>query len=79
MLQFTPTVVNIIFQRQFILQESDAYCIDARHYGNFARFINHSCSPNLIPIRIFIDHQDLRFPRIALFANRDIHQDEELR
>ncbi|KAJ8679786.1 hypothetical protein QAD02_015573 [Eretmocerus hayati] len=59
-------------------RDGETYCIDARRYGNIARFINHSCSPNLLPVRVFIDHQDLRFPRIAFFANRDIDVDEEL-
>ncbi|XP_014206888.2 histone-lysine N-methyltransferase EHMT2 [Copidosoma floridanum] len=59
-------------------RDGETYCIDAKRYGNLARFINHSCSPNLLPVRVYIDHQDLRFPRIAFFANRDINADEEL-
>ena len=64
--------VNICFQ------DSETFCIDARSYGNIARFINHLCEANLTPVKVFIDHQDLTFPRIALFANRDIEADEEL-
>ncbi|KAJ8921859.1 hypothetical protein NQ315_008491 [Exocentrus adspersus] len=59
-------------------RDTESFCIDAKFYGNFARFINHSCSPNLHPIKVFIDHQDLRFPRIALFAKNDIDAEEEL-
>lgn len=59
-------------------QDGETYCIDARRYGNIARFINHSCAPNLMPVRVFVEHQDLHFPRIAFFANRDIEADEEL-
>lgn len=55
------------------------FCIDAKNYGNFARFINHSCDANLLPIRVFVEHQDLRLPRIALFAKRKIDALEELR
>jgi euchromatic histone-lysine N-methyltransferase len=58
--------------------DTDVYCIDAKFYGNFARFINHSCNPNLTSVKVFADHQDLRFPRIAFFANKDIAGDEEL-
>ncbi|XP_046738026.1 histone-lysine N-methyltransferase EHMT2 isoform X1 [Diprion similis] len=59
-------------------RDGETYCIDARRYGNLARFINHSCAPNLLPVRVFVEHQDLHFPRIAFFANRDIDADEEL-
>ena len=59
-------------------QDSETFCIDARSYGNIARFINHLCEANLTPVKVFIDHQDLTFPRIAFFANRDIEADEEL-
>ncbi|XP_076275512.1 histone-lysine N-methyltransferase G9a isoform X2 [Rhynchophorus ferrugineus] len=59
-------------------KETESFCIDAKFYGNFARFINHSCEPNLNPIKIFIEHHDLRFPKIALFAKKDIAITEEL-
>ncbi|XP_072096794.1 histone-lysine N-methyltransferase EHMT1-like isoform X4 [Mobula birostris] len=59
-------------------KEGDVYCIDARYYGNVSRFVNHLCEPNLIPVRVFMSHQDLRFPRIAFFSSRDIKCGEEL-
>ncbi|XP_066293531.1 histone-lysine N-methyltransferase EHMT2-like isoform X3 [Branchiostoma lanceolatum] len=59
-------------------KEGEVYCLDARFYGNIARFINHLCEPNLIPVRVFVDHQDLRFPRIAFFTAKDVKAEEEL-
>ncbi|XP_063216055.1 histone-lysine N-methyltransferase EHMT2 isoform X2 [Bacillus rossius redtenbacheri] len=59
-------------------KDGETYCIDARDYGNITRFINHMCLPNLTSVRVFVEHQDLHFPRIALFANRDIEANEEL-
>lgn len=59
-------------------KDGDTYCIDARRYGNVARFINHRCEPNIIPVKVFVDHQDLRFPRICFFATTDIKAGEEL-
>ena len=32
----------------------------------------------MIPVKVFVDHQDLSFPRIALFSSRDIKAYEEL-
>ncbi|XP_055706357.1 histone-lysine N-methyltransferase EHMT2 isoform X2 [Phlebotomus papatasi] len=54
------------------------YCIDANFYGNVSRFFNHSCNPNMIPIRVYFDHHDLRFPKIAFFSTRNIAPKEEL-
>ncbi|XP_051949418.1 histone-lysine N-methyltransferase EHMT2 isoform X2 [Xyrauchen texanus] len=59
-------------------KDGEVYCIDARYYGNISRFINHLCDPNIIPVRVFMLHQDLRFPRIALFSSRDIFTGQEL-
>ncbi|XP_053601911.1 histone-lysine N-methyltransferase EHMT1 [Plodia interpunctella] len=52
-------------------------CVDAAKYGSAARFINHSCRANLVPVRVFTSTRDLRLPTIALFACRDIKPDEE--
>ncbi|KAL5012000.1 hypothetical protein ScPMuIL_010551 [Solemya velum] len=59
-------------------RDGETYCIDARKYGNISRFINHLCEPNLIPVKVFMEHQDLRFPRICFFASKDIKAHEEL-
>ncbi|KAK6195050.1 hypothetical protein SNE40_000564 [Patella caerulea] len=59
-------------------KDGETYCIDARKYGNIARFINHLCEPNVIPVKVFVEHQDLRFPRICFFSSRDIKAHEEL-
>ncbi|XP_075691151.1 histone-lysine N-methyltransferase EHMT1 isoform X1 [Rhinoderma darwinii] len=59
-------------------KDGEVYCIDARFYGNISRFINHLCEPNLLPVRVFMSHQDLRFPRIAFFSSRPIHAGEQI-
>ncbi|XP_008275253.1 histone-lysine N-methyltransferase EHMT1-like isoform X3 [Stegastes partitus] len=50
----------------------DVHCIDARLFGNIGRFINHLCEPNLLAVRVFTMHQDLRFPKIAFFSSKPI-------
>lgn len=54
------------------------HCIDANYYGNVSRFFNHSCEPNIVPVRVFFEHQDYRFPIISFFACRDIAMGEEI-
>ncbi|XP_017871984.1 PREDICTED: LOW QUALITY PROTEIN: serine-rich adhesin for platelets [Drosophila arizonae] len=56
----------------------NGHCIDANYYGNISRFFNHSCEPNILPVRVFYEHQDYRFPKIAFFACRDIESGEEI-
>ncbi len=57
-------------EHTYVLQLDDARVIDANVGGNEARFINHSCAPNLEPIAIG-DH-------LWLVALRDIAAGEEL-
>jgi histone-lysine N-methyltransferase SETMAR len=49
--------------------------IDAGFYGNFTRFLNHSCEPNLIAVPIRVN---FTIPNIGFFSVRPIHPNEEL-
>lgn len=60
-------------------EESDPeFCIDAGSSGNVARFINHSCEPNLFVQCVLSSHHDVRLARIVLFASDDIPPMQEL-
>ena len=50
--------------------------IDATSVGNIARFVNHSCDPNLE--LVIIHRSGSLLPSVALFAVRDISPSEEL-
>ena len=58
--------------------DQDMICIDAKWYGNVARFINHSCEPNLEKQSVYVDSHDFRLPRLAFFASSSIKKGEEL-
>lgn len=59
-------------------ESSDQYVCDAKFYGNFTRFINHSCEPNLVGTRDFSECPDDRFPYIAFYTNQKIAKHSEL-
>jgi len=59
-------------------KDEDQFVCDAKFYGNFTRFVNHSCDPNVIGIRSYTTHQDSRFPYISFFTNRDLSAGTEL-
>lgn len=61
-----------------LVQVGDVHCIDARLFGNIGRFINHLCEPNVLAVRVFTMHQDLRFPRIAFFSSRPIKAGDQI-
>lgn len=60
------------------LKKSEIYIMDASIYGNIARFINHSCTPNVCVQNVFIDTYDFRFPWIAFFTMNSIKAGTEL-
>uniref|UniRef100_A0A0E0N725 SET domain-containing protein n=1 Tax=Oryza rufipogon TaxID=4529 RepID=A0A0E0N725_ORYRU len=54
------------------------YCIDAGSIGNFARFINHSCEPNLFVQCVLSSHNDVKLAKVTLFAADTILPLQEL-
>ncbi|TYI55530.1 hypothetical protein E1A91_D11G148400v1, partial [Gossypium mustelinum] len=54
------------------------YFIDASNYKNVSRFINHSCSPNLVNHQVLVDNMDCHRAHIGLYASQDISVGEEL-
>eukprot|EP00850_Spirogloea_muscicola_P024223 SM000494S17356 [mRNA] locus=s494:3531:7107:- [translate_table: standard] len=44
------------------------FCLDAAKTGNVARYLNHSCAPNLFVQCVLFDHHDVRAPHVCLFA-----------
>jgi histone-lysine N-methyltransferase SETMAR len=62
---------EFIAARQMILRTN----IDATRQGNVARFLNHSCDPNLA---LFLVRIHSVVPHVVFFASRDIVAGEEL-
>ncbi|XP_024963740.1 histone-lysine N-methyltransferase, H3 lysine-9 specific SUVH4 isoform X1 [Cynara cardunculus var. scolymus] len=54
------------------------FCIDAGGTGNVARFINHSCQPNLFVQCVLSVHHDITQARVILFAADNIPPLKEL-
>ncbi|XP_071693048.1 histone-lysine N-methyltransferase, H3 lysine-9 specific SUVH4-like [Rutidosis leptorrhynchoides] len=54
------------------------FCIDAGTTGNVARYINHSCQPNLFVQSVLSAHHDPTQARIILFAADNIPPLKEL-
>lgn len=48
------------------------FCIDAGSTGNIARFINHSCQPNLFVQCVLSVHHDVKLARVMLIAADNI-------
>lgn len=48
------------------------FCLDAGSIGNVARFINHSCEPNLFVQCVLSSHHDAKLARVMLFAADNI-------
>ncbi|KAK9012183.1 hypothetical protein V6N11_040252 [Hibiscus sabdariffa] len=61
-----------------LIEGQAGYVIDASKYGNVSRFINHSCSPNLVNHQVLVDSMDCHQAHIGLYANQDISMDKDI-
>ncbi|KAK2372790.1 histone-lysine N-methyltransferase SUVR5 [Trifolium repens] len=61
-----------------LIEEQVQYVIDATKNGNVSRFINHSCSPNLVSHQVLVESMDCERSHIGFYASRDIGLGEEL-
>ncbi|CAD5235700.1 unnamed protein product [Bursaphelenchus xylophilus] len=52
--------------------------IDAKTFGNEARFFNNSCDPNMMAFRVYSNPYDSRIFRICFFTTKDVRRGEEL-
>jgi len=59
-------------------ETEDTYCIDSGFVGNHARFVNHSCDPNLDLFRVIGEERSPNRAVPVLFARRNIAIGEEL-
>lgn len=74
-LKLDPTYHYDMLPRPAEGQEHDndpKYIVDAKHFGNVSRFINHSCDPNVYIQPTLAGHLDPDHPTIALFALKNI-------
>ena len=63
---------------RFFFDEKFPYVCDATKCGNVSRFVNYSCSPNLIVQNVFTHTHDPRFSNVAFFAGKHIKAFAEL-
>ncbi|KAK6922779.1 SUVR5, C2H2-type Zinc finger, 3 repeats, partial [Dillenia turbinata] len=61
-----------------LIEGQSLHVMDATRYGNVSRFINHSCSPNLISFQVLVESMDCQLAHIGLYAGQDVSMGEEL-
>ncbi|KAH7694537.1 histone-lysine N-methyltransferase SUV39H2 isoform 2 [Aphelenchoides avenae] len=55
------------------------FFIDSQYCGNEARFVNHSCEPNLEAVNVYCEREDSRYWRIAFFTrDKEVLAGDEL-
>ncbi|KAH7709120.1 histone-lysine N-methyltransferase SUV39H2 [Aphelenchoides avenae] len=52
---------------------SKSFIVDAKHKGNEARFVNHSCDPNLKMVKVFGDNYE-DYYSTAYYTKRDVER-----
>jgi histone-lysine N-methyltransferase SETDB1 len=64
--------------REYFGRNESVYIMDAKSMGNFGRYLNHSCDPNVFVQNLFVDTHDPRFPWVAFFTKKDVKAGTEL-
>ncbi|KAI0051000.1 SET domain-containing protein [Auriscalpium vulgare] len=60
-------------------EEENAYSVDAYHQGNWTRFVNHSCEPNLRVFNVVYDSiPEMKMPHLAFVTLKEIPAGTEL-
>lgn len=59
-------------------QQLGDFAIDGDKFGNLARFLNHSCDPNIRIVAVHIDSSNFRLHEIAFFTRRHVETGEQL-
>uniref|UniRef100_A0A1B6KP62 Histone-lysine N-methyltransferase n=1 Tax=Graphocephala atropunctata TaxID=36148 RepID=A0A1B6KP62_9HEMI len=67
-----------LFDLDFNDTNAYPFTVDAAVYGNVSHFVNHSCDPNMTVYAVWANCLDPNLPKLALFANREIKQGEEV-
>jgi hypothetical protein len=75
-LRYLVYLSDIVSSKCPNLPKTSIIVSDASKSGNFARFFNHSCDPNMFAQYIFVDSHDMRLPEVGFFTRRDIKEEE---
>lgn len=76
--EYSGAAGTYLFDLDYIDKGKVPFSIDATHKGNIARFINHSCNPNLYTWPAITCNQDPRMHKLYYFSQRYIRPGEEL-
>lgn len=76
--QYDKVGQTYLFDLDFNDTNAFLYTVDAAVYGNVSHFVNHSCDPNMTVYAVWGNCLDPNIPKLALFANREIKQGEEI-
>ncbi|PSR89737.1 Inactive histone-lysine N-methyltransferase [Actinidia chinensis var. chinensis] len=74
-----PVLLDADWGSEVVLKDEEALCLDATHYGNVARFINHRCfDSTLVEIPVEVETPDHHYYHLAFFTTRKVKAMEEL-
>ncbi|RAL38347.1 hypothetical protein DM860_002325 [Cuscuta australis] len=74
-----PVLLDADWTSERVLNDEETLCLDATHYGNVARFLNHRCfDTNLVEIPVEVETPDHHYYHLAFFTTRNVNALEEL-